>query len=557
MVFVCQSGPLEYKALLLAASLRAAYGNSAEIIAAIPQPASAWGQPTAIVHRALVSLGVRELPVTSPFGTDYPIGNKIAALCALGPAPALLLDSDVLCCGAVAGDWDRLFPALAAKPADLMTYGGGDAAWELIYRSRGLNMPARHVVTTVSEDLTRPYFNSGVVYTKNAEALGHSWVAVCMQLGSDDRIQGKYPWLDQLALPVAIQHLGWSFKALGDRWNFPAHFKIIDSSDVPFFAHYHHPDIIVRDPALLDCAARVLRHYPVVKSALSGCPEWSDVAKDESSERGRRGWYLFTGLPCSGVEHLATRLEEDRHNAIVTNDVAPTDGRRARGQYADYVHALYLTLDASLRLRRPVGIPSAPHAQLAGALMANRTATRSEDDATNATTLATFATLTYLSRLPLLRRLAPLMSVVACVRHPIDTIAACRASGDVTGVEDVATFVSNGAITWNSPTERARIDQIMAHTEPIVRQAMLWRHFAIVVKENRDWAWLIRHEDTARMPIELGGPAVERLGAFRTPSSWTHLPPADSARGNELTPIERDIVSDICGAEAEWFGYCV
>ena len=43
-VFVCQSGELEIKATLLAASLRRQFGRRVDLVAAIPQPEVRWGK---------------------------------------------------------------------------------------------------------------------------------------------------------------------------------------------------------------------------------------------------------------------------------------------------------------------------------------------------------------------------------------------------------------------------------------------------------------------------------------------------------------------------------
>ena len=77
-VFVCQQGELELKALLLAASLRRFLSVEHELAAALPQPESQWGCPSERTLALLAGWGVRTLPITNPFGQDYPIGNKLA-----------------------------------------------------------------------------------------------------------------------------------------------------------------------------------------------------------------------------------------------------------------------------------------------------------------------------------------------------------------------------------------------------------------------------------------------------------------------------------------------
>ena len=79
IVFVCQKGELELKALLLAWSLRKTHGASINLIAACPEYKD-WSDLSALTLSALKELSVDIKKFTPTFGSDYPIGNKISAL---------------------------------------------------------------------------------------------------------------------------------------------------------------------------------------------------------------------------------------------------------------------------------------------------------------------------------------------------------------------------------------------------------------------------------------------------------------------------------------------
>jgi hypothetical protein len=92
--FVCQSGALEPKAILLAASLRLHFPQNVELIAAHPTLAGPLQTETL---KALAALNVGKIPVRNPLRPDYPIGHKFAALMLLdGPDCGIFIDSDVL-----------------------------------------------------------------------------------------------------------------------------------------------------------------------------------------------------------------------------------------------------------------------------------------------------------------------------------------------------------------------------------------------------------------------------------------------------------------------------
>lgn len=150
MVFVVHAGELEIKSAVLAASLRKRFGFSMDIIAACPSGKADWGVPSDASRRLYERLGIPLLPMDSPFGPEYPIGNKFAAL-ALGPAVGhtLFLDSDMICVDAFEADMLCRFDA-ALKPADMALVAKQNDYWERIYAHAGSALPGDRVVTTCS-----------------------------------------------------------------------------------------------------------------------------------------------------------------------------------------------------------------------------------------------------------------------------------------------------------------------------------------------------------------------------------------------------------------------
>jgi hypothetical protein len=97
-VFVCQAGELEIKSMLLATSLQRFLRCNYELVAAIPQPTSQWGQISASTQALMQTLGVRSVPITNSIDLNYPIGNKVACLGIESSADKIVfLDSDILC----------------------------------------------------------------------------------------------------------------------------------------------------------------------------------------------------------------------------------------------------------------------------------------------------------------------------------------------------------------------------------------------------------------------------------------------------------------------------
>ncbi len=222
---VAQAGRLGFEALILTASLRLSDpGFAGRLILAEPQPGGAWpGDPRLApeVRQELLRLGAHILPFTATqFGAAYPRGNKIEALCALPPGrPVLFLDTDTLVTGALSQvAFDRGYPTASMRregtwPKPTL-YGPGIAAiWGALYARAGLD-----IAPTL--DPTQPeghwerflYFNAGWVWAGDGRALGRAWRDAALMVRDDPPpemvCQPIDPWLDQIALPLAVARLG-------------------------------------------------------------------------------------------------------------------------------------------------------------------------------------------------------------------------------------------------------------------------------------------------------------------------------------------------------------
>ena len=183
--FVCQSGVLEPKAILLAASLRLYFPENVELIAAHP---ALTGPLQTETLKALAALDVGKIPVRNPLRPDYPIGHKFAALMLLdGPDCGIFIDTDVLVMTAP----QSLPDSLAAVPASFNHHA--KPVWEHVYNRFGLTLPLASPPTLVSRDRTAPYFNSGVIVVPGpvAKRLAASWIDTAMQIDGDPQVPDR------------------------------------------------------------------------------------------------------------------------------------------------------------------------------------------------------------------------------------------------------------------------------------------------------------------------------------------------------------------------------
>jgi hypothetical protein len=214
-------------------------------------------------------------PVRNEIDEDYPHGNKVAALGGIH-GPAVFLDSDMLLMVPLSWHFALAGPDMAAKPADLDTFGRGGGSWARVWQLFDLPLPSRSLRSTISGEEMRPYYNAGVIAASDGDRLAEMWVDTARIIDAAERIGPKRPWLDQIALPVAAARLGWTVRPLGEAFNYPSHLAEL-GRDVPYFVHYHWPRIVETSVALTRRVATLLTRHPELTAILEADPDWQDV----------------------------------------------------------------------------------------------------------------------------------------------------------------------------------------------------------------------------------------------------------------------------------------
>jgi hypothetical protein len=278
-VFVCQQGPLEVKSMLLAASLKRQLRCHHELVAAIPVPQERWGRPAAGTLAFLERLGARLVPITNGFDSDYPIGNKVSCLGITTDADVrVFLDSDILALQPFSGLFvpgaQKMEAPFGAVPADMDTFGANDAIWALIYGGQNLAPPLERMRATISGQTMLPYFNAGFIAVHSRINLAATWLRICREIDADPNIANKWPWLDQIALPVAVKYLGIDYVALDERYNYPAHLKPVGPDPLPYFIHYHNQKVLFASPMLRSLVLELVAEHPQLGDAMRADPKW-------------------------------------------------------------------------------------------------------------------------------------------------------------------------------------------------------------------------------------------------------------------------------------------
>lgn len=235
IVVVAQSGRLTYEAVVFVASLREFAPNfDGEIYVAEPQPGPLWPKDPRIddpeARGLLLRLGAKIVPFENKhFGARYPNGNKVEALAAM-PAgrPFVFFDTDTLITGPIdqiAFDFDRPTASMAREntwPTPPLYGPGYSVIWRAIYDH--FDVPFDGTLDhSEPEEHWRHYlyFNAGWFFHACPQTFAQTMINIMTGV-RDDALpelasQTLYPWLDQIALPVAItKHGGGRPSALYD-----------------------------------------------------------------------------------------------------------------------------------------------------------------------------------------------------------------------------------------------------------------------------------------------------------------------------------------------------
>ena len=219
---VVQGGRLEYEALVFMATLRV-HNPDVRVILMEPQPGGAWAGDPRIsdpdIRAELERLGAHLVPFQATvFGDAYPAGNKLEALPNVPhEGPFVFFDTDTI----VLDSLDKIeFPF--ERPTGSMNRTGtwpkpGTHDFEDIWRS----LYARFDLdfeTSLDRDFTADdwrrylYFNAGFFCGPNPVNFGKRLLSMAKSIWDDPpeecRDQKLTPWLDQIALPLAIHEFG-------------------------------------------------------------------------------------------------------------------------------------------------------------------------------------------------------------------------------------------------------------------------------------------------------------------------------------------------------------
>ncbi|MBU3031278.1 hypothetical protein [Paracoccus marinaquae] len=300
IIYVLDPPALTRDSIILLSSIRQVLGD-VKVVAYTPRDKAEFLLPYVTEFYRQMDAEIRLMDPTDRFAPPYKQGNKILAC--LQPRETgytLFLDTDT----AVVAAFDRadlVAPGtVSVVPEGVQGWGGNPGSWEYVYAKFGLPFPEERVRLTRSAKTVPPYFNAGMIAFPTGSDFAGCWFRIAAELDADPEVRNKRPWLDQIALPLAIRQAGLQMQVMANGWNlsishpgqhrhlerFFAHVDAIDARIV----HYHQPKFF-----------RGTRYQQIVDGALAGHTRFGSLADltaegDARHARREEVWQRFGEL---------------------------------------------------------------------------------------------------------------------------------------------------------------------------------------------------------------------------------------------------------------------
>jgi LPS sulfotransferase NodH len=376
---------------------------------------------------------------------------------------------------------------------------------------------------TVSGDFTPSYFNAGFIAVQSEIGFGNTWLDCCRLIDADIEILNKRPWLDQIALSVAVQKLGLSYDCLDESYNYPAHLKPLNARRLPCFCHYHFPEVIRREPLLNALIKEIAEQYPTIEQIIASHPKWSTLLENYRGITKPPLWrrlfspkkinpspppdLIITGIPRSGTSYLCNLLHRVE-NCIVINEPPEIFEPLINQSVPWGIATFYKDIRRDILDGKPIKNKLQNGRLIEDTMLKDKITSYMPKVTASEFILGTKNTLSYLSRIDAIQRAMPYARIVACVRNPIDTIASWKTSFPHLKNADINSFpVGHPDDPWLCGWQQKALKYIAGIEDAAERRAVLWRYLAELILAQARNLILVRYEELTANPVAV----IERI----------------------------------------------
>lgn len=268
-LFVVEGARLEAQSLLLASSLRR-HHPKAMILGYRPMGAEPAPAAVRAMFDAVDGLLCPLPPTEGLWRGAYPHGNKIIALAQpRDTAISVFLDTDMVMTAPLGSGDLPTHGEIAVVPEGIQSWGKEQGRWERVYAHFGLQMPEDRIrLLRGARRLSPPYFNAGFVAQRETDRVdgmtfGQMWRDTASRIDHEVAVGNKRPWLDQIALPVAMRRFGMRPRIIDEAANFSiSNGRALPDPFSPRILHYHRARFLRDWGGAREVIDKTLSHLP-------------------------------------------------------------------------------------------------------------------------------------------------------------------------------------------------------------------------------------------------------------------------------------------------------
>jgi len=208
---------------------------------------------------------------------EYRIFNKVVAMRVAPFKSGVLVDSDTFFMTPPDHGFLLREKTAAAPEHNPLPHSESAKLWDRLYSEFGLEAPEM-TIRHGSGLYGTPYFNAGVVASRNLPHFGDIWSDVCLKINSLD-LDIKFPYLDQLSLPIAMAIESGDGKVsfenvLPNEFNYNLfHFQEVKQINEKAVIYHHHDRVSIIRGILYRRFEQVVRSHPEVGQFLPNLAE--------------------------------------------------------------------------------------------------------------------------------------------------------------------------------------------------------------------------------------------------------------------------------------------
>ena len=265
---------------------------------------------------------------------------------------------------------------------------------------------------------------------------------------------------------------------------------------------------------------------------------------------------IITGIPRSGTSYLC-RLLNNLLNCVVINEPAPIFPPLTNDLIPWQIATFYQDLRRDILDGQPVENKVQDGQVIEDTAVIDVRVPYQAAVSRPDFLLCTKNTLTYMARLSQLKQVLPDAPIIACVRHPIDTIASWKTSFPHLKQAAVTEFpVGHVNDPFLAQWQRLRLAEIAATPNEVLKRALLWRYLADILLMNAHKVILIHYENLVTQPVSVLKRILQQI-PNAPPLYKTHKITASMVRQKREVLDEADLqaIGDICGESAVALGY--